>query len=177
MQRRLESARWPVEIDGRENDYGTDQTFLRSVIERWTSGYDWRATQAELNRWGSFTTTAAGRQVHLLHARSADPDAIPVVLTRGWPDRLGRVFVRDPADTTRLGGKALQTGAPHASAPRRALRRIRAARAVRRRSRRLRNGCSATEVCCAELTGTGLRKPLASRVAVAIRARPPIRSF
>lgn len=85
LRRRLESARWPAEIDGAGSDYGTDQAFLRTVIERWTSGYDWRATEAELNRWGSFTTTAAGQRVHLLHARSSDPDAIPLVLTHGWP--------------------------------------------------------------------------------------------
>ena len=85
LQRRLESARWPAEIDGAGGDYGTDQSFLRSVIERWTSGYDWRRTEAELNRWGSFTVTAAGQRVHLLHTRSADPDAIPLVLTHGWP--------------------------------------------------------------------------------------------
>lgn len=85
LQRRLESARWPAEIDGAGSDYGTDQAFLRSVVERWTSEYDWRRTEAELNRWGSFATTAAGQRVHLLHARSADPDAIPLVLTHGWP--------------------------------------------------------------------------------------------
>ncbi|WP_137149834.1 epoxide hydrolase family protein [Mycolicibacterium sp. CR10] len=85
LQRRVESARWPAEIDGAGSDYGTDQAFLRSVIQRWATGYDWRATEAELNRWGSFITTAAGQQVHLLHARSADPDAIPLVLTHGWP--------------------------------------------------------------------------------------------
>ena len=62
LHRRLESARWPAEIDGAGSDYGTDQVFLRSVIERWTSGYDWRATEAELNRCGSFTTTAAGQR-------------------------------------------------------------------------------------------------------------------
>lgn len=85
LRRRLELARWPAEIDGAGGDYGTDQAFLRSVIDRWTSGYDWRRTEAELNSWGSYTTTAAGQRVHLLHARSADPGAIPLVLTHGWP--------------------------------------------------------------------------------------------
>jgi len=85
LQRRLESARWPAEIDGAGGDYGTDQAFLRTVIERWTGGYDWRRTESELNGWGSFTTVAAGQRVHFLHARSADPDAIPLVLTHGWP--------------------------------------------------------------------------------------------
>jgi epoxide hydrolase len=85
LHRRLTSARWPAELDDAGWDYGTDQTFLRSVIDRWTGGYDWRRTEAELNGWGSFVTTAAGQRVHLLHVRSAQADAIPLVLTHGWP--------------------------------------------------------------------------------------------
>ena len=85
LQRRLELARWPAEIDGAGADYGTDHAFLRTVIDRWANGYDWRRTEAELNGWGSFTTVAAGQRVHFLHTRSADPDAIPLVLTHGWP--------------------------------------------------------------------------------------------
>lgn len=85
LQRRLTSARWPAEIEGAGWDYGTDQTFLRSLVDRWTNGYDWRRTEDELNGWGSFVTTAAGQRVHLLHVRSSDADAIPLVLTHGWP--------------------------------------------------------------------------------------------
>jgi microsomal epoxide hydrolase len=85
LQRRLESARWPAEIDGAGGDYGTDQAFLRMVIDRWANGYDWRRTESELNGWGSYTTVASGQRLHFLHTRSADPDAIPLVLTHGWP--------------------------------------------------------------------------------------------
>src|SRR6187200_2530126 len=85
LRRRLESARWPAEIEDAGWDYGTEQAFLRGVVERWTDGYDWRATEAELNGLGSAMTEAAGQQVHLLHARSDDPAAIPLVLTHGWP--------------------------------------------------------------------------------------------
>ncbi|MCV7229216.1 epoxide hydrolase family protein [Mycolicibacterium komossense] len=85
LRHRLESARWPAEITGAGWDYGTDQDFLRSVVQRWVGGYDWRITEAELNELGSMRTEAAGQQVHLLHARSAAADAIPLVLTHGWP--------------------------------------------------------------------------------------------
>ncbi len=85
LRHRLESARWPADIPGAGWDYGTEQTFLRSVVERWVDGYDWRATEAELNSLGSLRTEAAGQQVHLLHARSPAADAIPLVLTHGWP--------------------------------------------------------------------------------------------
>lgn len=85
LRRRLEHARWPAELTGAAWDYGTDQTFLRSVVERWVGGYDWRTTEAEINGWGSFVTTAAGQRIHLLHARSDDDDAIPLSLIHGWP--------------------------------------------------------------------------------------------
>ena len=85
LRHRLTQARWPAEIEGAGWDYGTEQAFLRSVVDRWANGYDWRRTEAEINGWGSFVTTAAGRRVHLLHVRSANADAIPLVLTHGWP--------------------------------------------------------------------------------------------
>lgn len=85
LKRRLDDARWPAELDGAGWDYGTEQASLRSVVERWRGGYDWRATEAELNGLGSFVTQAAGQRVHFLHARSEDSDAIPLVLIHGWP--------------------------------------------------------------------------------------------
>jgi pimeloyl-ACP methyl ester carboxylesterase len=55
------------------------------VIEHWLHRYDWRATEAEVNAAGSYVTEAAGQRVHFLHARSERADAIPLVITHGWP--------------------------------------------------------------------------------------------
>lgn len=85
LRRRLENVRWPAELPDADWDYGTEQAFLRSVVERWRDGYDWRATEAELNSTGSFLAEAAGQRVHFLHARSDHLDAIPLVLIHGWP--------------------------------------------------------------------------------------------
>lgn len=85
LRRRLEAARWPAELPGGDWDYGTEQGFLRSLVERWTSGYDWRRTESEINSRGSFVTTAAGQRVHFLHAKASDAHAIPLVLVHGWP--------------------------------------------------------------------------------------------
>ena len=57
LRRRLHSARWPDELAGAGWDYGTEQAALRSLVDRWSDGYDWRATEAELNGWGSFITS------------------------------------------------------------------------------------------------------------------------
>lgn len=85
LRHRLTTARWPAEIAGAEWDYGTDQNFLRAVIDHWLHRYDWRTTEAEVNAAGSFVTEAAGQRVHFLHAKSERNDAIPLVITHGWP--------------------------------------------------------------------------------------------
>lgn len=85
LRRRLANTRWPAEIDGANWDYGTDQGFLKSVVEHWLHHYDWRRVESEVNALGSFVTEAAGQRVHFLHARSADPNAIPLLITHGWP--------------------------------------------------------------------------------------------
>jgi pimeloyl-ACP methyl ester carboxylesterase len=85
LRHRLSNTRWPAEIDGAGWDYGTEQGFLKSVVDHWLHHYDWRRVEAEVNAVGSFVTEAAGQRVHFLHARSEDHDAIPLVLTHGWP--------------------------------------------------------------------------------------------
>jgi pimeloyl-ACP methyl ester carboxylesterase len=85
LRQRLGNARWPAEITGAAWDYGTDQTFLRMVVDHWLHRYDWRSTEAEVNAAGSFATEAAGQRVHFLHARSDSDGALPLVITHGWP--------------------------------------------------------------------------------------------
>ena len=85
LRRRLANSRWPAEIDGAAWDYGTDQSFLRSVVEHWLHNYDWRGVESEVNALGSFVTEAAGQRVHFLHVRSSEPGAIPLLITHGWP--------------------------------------------------------------------------------------------
>ncbi|MGB3473471.1 MAG: epoxide hydrolase N-terminal domain-containing protein [Mycobacterium sp.] len=73
LRRRLANSRWPAEIDGAGWDYGTDHSFLRSVVEHWLHKYDWRRVESEVNAPGSFVTEAAGQRVHFLHVRSSEP--------------------------------------------------------------------------------------------------------
>jgi len=82
---RLERVRWPATLEGADWDYGTDEQFLRGVVDHWTDRYDWRRVEAELNDVGSFVTDAAGQRLHFLHRPSDAADAIPLVLTHGWP--------------------------------------------------------------------------------------------
>jgi pimeloyl-ACP methyl ester carboxylesterase len=85
LRGRLARVRWPAPLEGAGWDYGTDDGFLRTVVDHWANAYDWRRLEAELNDAGSSITEAAGQRVHFLHVRSGDADAIPLVVTHGWP--------------------------------------------------------------------------------------------
>jgi pimeloyl-ACP methyl ester carboxylesterase len=60
-------------------------TYLKELAEYWRIGYDWRAPEARLNRFPQFTTLIDGANVHFLDVRSPEPDALPLLLTHGWP--------------------------------------------------------------------------------------------
>ncbi|MFD4744799.1 epoxide hydrolase [Streptomyces rubiginosohelvolus] len=66
-------------------DQGVPLADLTDVVEYWRTGYDWRAFEERLNRMGQFRTTVDGLGIHFLHRRSARPDAVPLLLTHGWP--------------------------------------------------------------------------------------------
>ena len=89
LRRRLADTRWPHPVPGRDErtDFsrGTPLTYLRELADYWRDGFDWRAQEAVLNEHEQFTTVVDGQTFHVVHARSANPDAIPIVLNHGWP--------------------------------------------------------------------------------------------
>jgi len=82
---RLDRTRWPEEIPGSGWSYGVPVDYLRELAGHWRHRYDWRAAEARLNAWPQFTTEIDGARVHFAHVRSPEPDAVPLILTHGWP--------------------------------------------------------------------------------------------
>ncbi|MFE5840589.1 epoxide hydrolase family protein [Streptomyces niveus] len=82
---RLDRTRWPDELPGAGWAYGIPLGHLRELAHHWRHAYDWRAAEAELNRWPQFTTTIDGADIHFVHVRSPEPDATPLIMTHGWP--------------------------------------------------------------------------------------------
>ncbi|MFD1931137.1 MULTISPECIES: epoxide hydrolase family protein [Nonomuraea] len=82
---RLARTLWPDELPGVGWSYGIPVSYVRRLAEYWRSGYDWRKHEAELNEYPQFTTEIDGQNIHFLHVRSPEPDALPLVLTHGWP--------------------------------------------------------------------------------------------
>ena len=85
LRNRLGRTRWPDELPGVGWRYGVPLGYLRGLAEYWRTSYDWRASEAELNRIPQFTTEIDGANVHFLHVRSPEAQAMPLILTHGWP--------------------------------------------------------------------------------------------
>src|SRR5215207_9656012 len=82
---RLARTRFPDELPGVDWSYGVPMDYVRELVDYWLNGYDWRAQEARINAHPQFLTTIDGQQVHFLHVRSPEPDALPLIATHGWP--------------------------------------------------------------------------------------------
>ncbi|MFI6896664.1 epoxide hydrolase family protein [Streptomyces sp. NPDC050256] len=82
---RLARTRWPDELPDAGWSYGVNKDYLAELVEYWRSGYDWRRHEARLNRFPQFTTEIDGQNVHFLHVPSPEAEAVPLVMTHGWP--------------------------------------------------------------------------------------------
>ncbi|GAA0895107.1 hypothetical protein GCM10009574_067090 [Streptomyces asiaticus] len=85
LNERLARTRWPDDLPGTGWEYGVPLTYLRELAEYWRTGYDWRTHEARLNAFPQFLTEIDGTQVHFLHVTSPEPDAVPLIMTHGWP--------------------------------------------------------------------------------------------
>lgn len=85
LHERLDRTRLPNQIDGIGWEQGTERDYLVALLDHWRHRYDWRATEARLNAIPQFVTEFEGQRIHLLHAPSARPDAIPLLIVHGWP--------------------------------------------------------------------------------------------
>ncbi|HEU4793006.1 MAG TPA: alpha/beta fold hydrolase [Nitrolancea sp.] len=85
LRDRLARTRWPDELPGVGWAYGVPLDYAKELAEYWRTGYDWRKHEAKLNEYSQFTTTIEGQNVHFLHVRSPEPDALPLIITHGWP--------------------------------------------------------------------------------------------
>ncbi|MGI5171327.1 epoxide hydrolase family protein [Spirillospora sp. CA-253888] len=85
LRERLARTRWPEGETVDDWSQGVPLAYLRELCRYWAEGYDWRATERRLNALPQFRTSIDGLGVHFLHVRSPHEDALPLVLTHGWP--------------------------------------------------------------------------------------------
>ncbi|MQY21673.1 epoxide hydrolase family protein [Nocardia macrotermitis] len=85
VRRRLAGTRWPDPETVSDWSQGVRVANARSLVDYWERGYDWRRLESELNRFPQFLTEIDGLDIHFIHVRSKHPDAMPLLLTHGWP--------------------------------------------------------------------------------------------
>ena len=132
LRDRLHRTRWPDRELVDDWSQGIPLAYVREVCRYWADNYDWRSREAELNRQQHFTTRIDGVDIHFIHRRSPNPDALPLLLTHGWPGSFVEFMKvlgpladpaahdRDPADAFHLvvpslpgygfSGKPTETG-------------------------------------------------------------------
>jgi len=85
LQARLVQTRLPDQIPGTGWDYGTERSYLEELLAYWRNDFDWRAQERRMNELDNFVTRIDGVDLHFIHQRSPNPDAIPLLLIHGWP--------------------------------------------------------------------------------------------
>ena len=108
LRDRLARTRWPDQLPGVGWDYGIPLEYVRELASYWRDEYDWRVHEARLNGFDQFTTTIDGARVHFLHVRSASPDALPLIITHGWPGSVAEFWdiIGPLTDPAAFGGAA-----------------------------------------------------------------------
>ena len=85
LRNRLANTRLPDQIPGTSWEYGTERGYLEELLTYWMNEFDWRAQEARINAFDQFTTEIDDVNMHFIHQRSANPDAIPLMIVHGWP--------------------------------------------------------------------------------------------
>jgi epoxide hydrolase len=108
LRQRLRRTRWPEPETVDDWSQGIPLAYVRQLCEYWLDRYDWRATEARLNRLPQFVTEIDGVDIHFLHARSAEQGALPLVITHGWPGSLVEFLkvIGPLTDPVAFGGNA-----------------------------------------------------------------------
>jgi pimeloyl-ACP methyl ester carboxylesterase len=108
LRKRLSATRWPDKETVPDQSQGVQLARLQELVRYWRTEYDWRTGEAKLNAYPQFKTRIDGVDIHFIHVRSRHPNALPLIVTHGWP---GSVFEQikliDPlTDPTKHGGRA-----------------------------------------------------------------------
>jgi pimeloyl-ACP methyl ester carboxylesterase len=85
LQRRIAAVRWPTKELVADRSQGVQLATIQDLVTYWSNGYDWRACEANLNALPQFKTEIDGEDIHFIHVRSPHRDALPLIITHGWP--------------------------------------------------------------------------------------------
>ena len=108
LRRRIAATRWPSKELVDDRSQGVQLATIQELARYWATDYDWRACEARLNALPQFTTEIDGVDVHFIHVRSRHENALPLIMTHGWPGSVIELLetVGPLTDPTAHGGSA-----------------------------------------------------------------------
>lgn len=108
LHRRIMATRWPETETVNDRSQGVQLARLQALVRYWETGYDWRRAEAKLNALPQFLTHIDGLDIHFIHVRSRHPNALPLVMTHGWPGSIFELLkvIGPLTDPTAHGGAA-----------------------------------------------------------------------
>ena len=108
LRRRIQATRWPDKETVGDQSQGVQLATVQKLARYWATEYDWRKAEAKLNALPQFITTIDGVDIHFIHVRSKHPNALPMIITHGWPGSVIELLkVIDPlTNPTAYGGSA-----------------------------------------------------------------------
>jgi pimeloyl-ACP methyl ester carboxylesterase len=108
LRRRIAATRWPDRETVIDQSQGVQLAKLQELVHYWSGGYDWRKVEDKLNALPQFVTTIDGVDIHFIHVRSRHPNALPLMVTHGWPGSvIEQLKIIDPlTNPTAHGGRA-----------------------------------------------------------------------
>src|SRR5918999_2397168 len=108
LRRRISATRWPTKELVEDRSQGVQLAPMQELARYWTTDYDWRKCEARLNELPQFVTEIDGVDIHFIHVRSKHEDALPLIMTHGWPGSVVELLetVGPLTDPTAHGGSA-----------------------------------------------------------------------
>ena len=108
LRRRIAATQWPEQELVKDPSQGVQLATMKQLADYWEKNYDWRKTEAKLNSYPQFVTNIDGLDIHFIHVKSKNPNALPVIITHGWPGSIiEQLKVIGPLiDPVAHGGKA-----------------------------------------------------------------------
>src|SRR3954454_12996758 len=108
LRKRILATRWPQPETVKDESQGVQFATMKKLAHYWATDYDWRKCEAKLNALPQYITTIDGLDIHFIHVRSKHPNALPLIITHGWPGSIiEQIKLIGPlTDPTAYGGKA-----------------------------------------------------------------------
>ncbi len=92
LNSKIKNTRWPDEMDNSSWEYGTNLSYMKELSEYWLNTFSWKKVEDKINSYPNYTFDVDGNSIHFIHVKSKHKNAIPIIITHGWPGSFLEMF-------------------------------------------------------------------------------------